>query len=170
MADELAARRRVQPAVRALRGRRPPGPRAPRRRRAEHRRCRAQRGRGRRLPGDRGGRPAAARGDGQRRQPGDGELRRDRPARGAAVHPAGRRSAAGTCPTCCAAATTPGSTAGGGRRRCTARCATAPTWSRRRRARAKMTAGCWKSSPPSPILDRSPALTCQPGSTERSAP
>ena len=45
------ALRRLQPALRALRGHRPPGPRAPRRRRAQRRRRRPQRGRGRRLPG-----------------------------------------------------------------------------------------------------------------------
>ena len=61
-----------------------------------------------------------ARRDGQRRQPGDGELRRRRAAGGAAVHPAGRRSAAGRCPRCCAAATTAGSRAGGWPRPCTA--------------------------------------------------
>ena len=57
LAAELAAGRRVQPAVRPLRGRRPPHPRAPRRRRAERRRRRAGRRRGRRLPGHRGRRP-----------------------------------------------------------------------------------------------------------------
>ena len=71
---------------------------------------------------------AAARRDGQRRRPAERELRRPtRPARGAAVHPAGRRSAAGRCPTCCAAAITPASPAGAGRRPCTARCAAVPT-------------------------------------------
>ena len=65
--------------------------------------------------------------DGQRRQPGHRELRRARPARGAAVHPPGRRSAAGTCPTCCAAATTAASPAGATPRPCTARSPAAPT-------------------------------------------
>ena len=84
-------------------------------------------GRGGRLPGDRGRHPPARRCDGQRRQPGDRELRR-RPAcsrsRTSRVRPT---SAAGRCPRCCAAATTPGSPAGARRRRCTARCATGPT-------------------------------------------
>ena len=39
---------------------------------------------------DRGRDPAARRGDGQRREPGDRELRRGRPARGAALHASGR--------------------------------------------------------------------------------
>ena len=129
MAGELAGARRVQPALRALRRGRPPRPRAPRRRRAERRRRRAQRRRGGRVPGDRGRRAAAARRDGQRGEPGDGELRRVAGCSRSRTSPARRSSAAGTCPTCCAAATTPGSPAGGGRRRCTARCATAPTWS-----------------------------------------
>ena len=58
VARELAGRRRVQPAVRALRGRRPPGARAPRRRRAERRRRRAVGRRGRGVPGGRCGRRA----------------------------------------------------------------------------------------------------------------
>ena len=123
-------RRRLQPAVRALRGCRSPGARAPRRRRAERRRRRAGRGRGRRMPGHRGRGAPAAGGDGQRGQPGHRELRRDRACSRSRSTPDRPSSAAGPCPRCCAAATTPGSTAGAGRRRCTARCATGLTWSR----------------------------------------
>ena len=61
LARELAGGDGLQPAVRPLRGRRPPGPRAPGRRRAVDRRLRAGRGRGGGLRGDRGGHPAAAR-------------------------------------------------------------------------------------------------------------
>ena len=75
---------------------------------------------------DRGRHPPAAGRDGQRREPGDRELRRERAARGAAVHPPGGVPRLGRCPTCCAAATTPASSAGAGRRRCTARCAYRP--------------------------------------------
>ena len=120
-------RRRVQPAVRALRGRRPPDPRASRRRRAERRRRRAQRRRGRGLPGDRGGDAAAAGRDGQRREPADGELRRHAGCSRSRTTPVRRRSGDGTCPTCCAAATTAASSAGGGRSRCTARWPRGPT-------------------------------------------
>ncbi len=110
--------RGLRPVVRSLRGDRPPGARASRRRRAQRRRRRALRRRSRRLRGHRRRDPAAARGDGQRRQPGDGELRPTRPARGAAVHATGdvswmvgprrvaqrqprRRSSAGATPRRC---------------------------------------------------------------------
>ena len=82
--------RRVQSVVRAIRRCRPSGSAASRGRRTQRRRCCAQRGRGRSVPGDRGRHPPAPRGDGQRRQPGRRELRRFRPARGAPFHPAGR--------------------------------------------------------------------------------
>ena len=55
-------------AVRPLRGGRRPGPHPPVRRRALDRRLRARRGRGGGHGGARGGRPARARGDGQRRR------------------------------------------------------------------------------------------------------
>ena len=48
---------------------------------------------------DRGRHPARAGRDGQRRQPGHRELRRARPARGAAVHPPGDVPRLGRCPT-----------------------------------------------------------------------
>src|SRR4051794_38792431 len=50
----------------------------------------------------------------------------------------------------------PGSPGGGGPSRCTGRCATAPISSRRSAVFQMMTGGCWKSSVPGPILDRSP--------------
>ena len=57
---------------------------------------------------------------------------------------------------CCAAATTPASSAGAAPRPCTARCGTGPTWSRPAAGCQIMTGGCWKSSPPSPILEPFP--------------
>jgi tRNA (guanine37-N1)-methyltransferase len=59
-------RRRLLADLWPLRRCRPSRARAPRRRRAEHRGCRAQRRRGGRVPGGRGGRAAAAGGHGQR--------------------------------------------------------------------------------------------------------
>ena len=84
---------------------------------------------------------------------------------GAALHPPGRVPWAGRCPTRCAAATTPGSSAGDVPRPCTARSATGLTWSRRPVGSAKLTVDCWKSSLPSPILDRSLAAGQPPSST-----
>ena len=82
--------------------------------------------------------------------PVDGELRRRRAARGAAVHPARPSSGAGRCPRCCAAATTAGSSvaAGAGAAPHAAR----PPRPDRARAAACTDEDrrCWKSSPPSP--------------------
>ena len=89
LARELAGARRLQPAVRALRGRRRAGARAPRRRRAVDRRLRARRRRGGRHGRARGGRPPGARRHGQRRVGRRRELQRRAP-RVPALHAARR--------------------------------------------------------------------------------
>ena len=106
LARELAGSDGFSPALRALRGRRPPGAPAPGRRRAVDRRLRAGRRRGRGVVVIEAVTRLLARGDGERDLGGVGVVRRGRPAGGAAVHPAGRRSGPGRCPRCSARATT----------------------------------------------------------------
>ena len=164
MADELAAdapARRVLAAVRPLRGHRPPGARAPRRRRAEHRRRRAERGRGGCVPGHRGRRAAAARRDGQPVSPVNESFGAARAARGAPVHPAGRVPRLGGARRAAQRRPRP-------HRALAARPGPAPhpagpsrPASRPAAGSAKPTAACWKSSPLSPILERSLYDACR---------
>ena len=106
LADELAAGDGFSLLCGRYEGDRPPRSRAPRRRRAERRRRRAGRRRSGRLPRRRGRDPAARWGDGQRREPGDRELRRPPACSRNRTSPARPTSAAGRFPRCCARATT----------------------------------------------------------------
>ncbi len=126
VAQELAGLpRRLLPAVRPLRGRRPAGGRPPLRRRAVDRRLRAGRGRAGRPGGGRGRGPAPARRAGQRASP---PTRRASPrgcssTRSTPVRPT---SGATGCPTCCARGTTVGWRPGGGRSPWSGRCRRRP--------------------------------------------
>ena len=118
--------RRFLLAVRPVRRRRPARRRSLLRRRVVGRRLRARGRRGGRARRDRGGHPARAGSDGQRRLGHRGVVRRGVAGRVSAVHAAGELPRLGGARRCCARATTLASPAGGGPNRCGARSSGVP--------------------------------------------
>ena len=87
-------------------------------------------------------------------QPGDGELRRRRAARGAAVHPSGRVPRLGRARRAAQRRPRPHRALAPGAGAAPHARAAGPTWSRPRRAHIRGATTCWKSSRRSRILDK----------------